>query len=387
MSNIVKKSIIILATVFVIVPTCVYGQLYIIGDIPDTGDDGLQPKISASDTLGNNQQVIEDVIITDTVTTVTETVDVIVTETITQNKKTLQTVGIVGTVSGAAMAVATTTVPLFATTPTMIQDLMFLNFFGIFVKRRNKKRWGIVFDVDTKLPIPAAKVTLFDNSLKELETTYSDKNGRFGFLAGEGVYKLDVYKKNYEAVTESGVDRVYGNLYTGGEVDISGEKVLSENIALHSLAVDWKKYADKKIAAYTSTWALVKKYLFTTFYFVGLIATIVITIFYPSIFNIVLVIINILFFISIYFYKKKDHGTVMTSNNKPVPFAVVNLYDEEGRKDAFAVTDVIGRYYMLADNGSYTIKTTGQSVGGKKEEKSNDVHVRNQIVNEDIVFE
>jgi len=387
MNNIVKKSIIMIVSMFVIMPVCVYGQQYIIEDIPDTGDDGLQPKISASDTSNNDSQIIEDVITTDVITTVTETIDVIVTETITQNRKTLQTVGIVGAVSGAAMAVATTTVPLFATTPTMIQDLMLLNFFGIFVKRRNKKRWGIVFDADTKLPIPAAKVTLFDNSLKELETTYSDKKGRFGFLAEEGMYKIDVYKKDYKAVTDDSADSVYGNLYTGGEVDISGEGVLRENIALRSLAVDWKEYADKKIAAYTSTWALVKKYLFTTFYFVGLIATIVITIFYPSVFNIVLVIINTLFFISIYFYKKKDHGTVMTNNKKPVPFAVVNLYDKGGKKDAFAVTDVIGRYYMLADNGNYTMKTTGQSVGGKKREKSNDVHVRNQIVNEDIVFE
>jgi len=384
-TNIIKKSLFYFAFVFLIIPVSSYGQHYIIEDIPSTGDDGLRPEVNTA-VSDKGSQVIEDAITTDVTTIVTETTNTTVTETISQHKKTFHALGMLGTLSGAVMAMATTSIPFFATTPTMIQDLMLLNFFGLFAKRKNEKRWGVVFDVDTKLPIPAAKVTLFDSALKELETTYSDKDGRFGFLAGEGVYKLDVYKKNYEAFTESDTDDVYGSLYVGNEVSVIGEKVLGVNVALHSLTINWKEYADKKVKQYTSTWSLVKKYLFTIFYFIGLIATIVITIFYPSVFNIILVVINIAFFIGIYFRKKKDHGTVITNNKNPVPFAVVNLYDEKGKKDAFAVTDVIGRYYMLADNGRYTMKATGQPVGGERKEVHNDVHVRDKIVSKDIVF-
>lgn len=384
---ITKKSLFSIIFVFLIMPSFVYGQYYIIENIPSTGDDDLRPEVNVTEPVDTGSQVIEDVITTDITTTIAEETETTVIETIAENKRTFQTAGLIGAVSGAVIAMATTAVPLFATTPTMIQDLMFLNLFGLFARRKNEKRWGVVFDVDTKLPIPAAKVILFDSVLKELETTYSDKDGRFGFLAGEGVYKLDIYKKDYEAFVDSDRDNIYGTLYVGNEVRIVGDEVLSVNVALRSLTINWAEYADKKIKQYTSTWSLVKKYLFTTFYFIGLIATIIITIFYPSIFNIILVIINGIFFVMIYFHHKKDHGTVMSNNKKPVPFAVVNLYDEQGKKDAFAVTDVIGRYYMLADNGNYTMKAVGQPVGGDKKEVHNDVHVRDQIVSKDIIFE
>lgn len=249
-----------------------------------------------------------------------------------------------------------------------------------------KDAGGVVFDTDTKRPIPATKITLFNEQERELETTYSNKDGRFGFLAGEGTYKIDMYKKDYELYAQEGHDVVYGDTYNGGKLNILGDEVLSINIAMKSQTIDWKAYANKKVTEYTSTWSLVKKYLFTTAYFIGLLATIIITIFYPSIFNVILVIINTIFFIIIYFFKKKDHGTVETSDKKPVPFAVVNLYDKEGKKDAFAVTDVIGRYYMLADNGKYIVKASGQSIGGQKQDVQNNVHVRDGLVDKDIVF-
>jgi len=381
----IKNTVGICLFLFMLGPVVVCAQYYIIENIPDTGDDGLRPNIEIPAVSGESQ-IIED-ITTEITTDTIKTTNIITTEIIVENKTTFQFIGLVGTVAGTVLALATTAVPLFVTTPTMIQDLMFLNFFGLFANRKKERRWGVIFDVDTKRPIPATKITLFDDQGKELETTYSNKEGRFGFLAGEGMYKIDVYKKDYELYAGEHYDNIYGDMYNGGELNISGETVLSINIAMHSQTINWKEYADKKVAEYTSTWSLVKKYLFTTAYFVGLIATIVITIFYPSMLNIILVIINAIFFIIIYFLKKKDHGTVTMSNKKPVPFAVVNLYDNNGKKDAFAVTDVIGRYYMLADNGQYIVKASGQSVGGQKQDVQNNVHVRDGLVDKDIIFE
>jgi hypothetical protein len=382
-------AITVIVVLFLVVPIIVYGQHYIIEDIPDYGDDGLRPTVTEGQVSGGSQEIIEDVK-TDVITTIekTTTTTTTVTENIQENKTSIHTMSLIGTLSGATMVLASTAVPLFATTPTMIQDLMFLNFFGFLTKRKNEKRWGVVFDVDTKLPIPAVKITLFDKHMKELETTYSNKEGRFGFLAGEGVYKVDAYKKNYVMSEAGDNDEIYGNLYVGGDVEVKGDKILGVNIALKSTIIDWKKYAEEKAKQYGGTGSLVKKYLFTTFYFIGFIATIIITIVYPSILNIVLVSINVIFFIIIYFIKKKDHGTVMTDDKKPVPFAVVNLYNEEtGKKDAFAVTDVIGRYYMLANEGNYTVKATGQSIGGDRKEVEESINIKDGIVSEDIVFE
>ncbi len=381
--SITIRYILLFSVLVLFLPFITYGY-YIIDNIPNTGDDHLRPKINNYKKLINSQ-VVDDVT-TDVITTTKKTTTITTVETIKKYKKPIQIVGAVGTVAGSAVAVAGTAVPFFATTPTAMQDLMLLNFFGIFIRRKKQKRWGIVFDIDTKRPIAAVKVTLFDGNMKELETTYSDKDGRFGFLAGKGVYRIDAYKKDYEAFTDSDEDSVYGTLYTGGEINVAGEEILRVNIALRSTVIDWKEYADKKIAAYTSTWSLVKRYLFTSLYFIGFTTTILITFFYPSILNIILVIINFVFLVIIYFFKKKDHGTVMTSNKKPVPFAVVNLYDNNGRKSAFAVTDVIGRYYMLANNGQYKMKVMGQVADNEKEEQQMDVNVRDGFVDEDIVF-
>ncbi len=378
--NIKKYFLLFIVIVFLWSPFVVYGY-YIIDDIPNIGDDGLRPK----DDINNGQakQVVKEVT---TDVTITETTKTIVTTTITKYKTPVQFISAVGVMTGASMAIAGTTVPFFATTPTMIQDLLFLNFFGLFLRRKNKKRWGVVFDIDTKRPVPAVKVTLFDSQMKELETTYSDKEGRFGFLAKEGVYRLDAYKNNYESVMQKYEDEVYGTLYAGDEISVLDNEVLRVNIALRSTTINWKQYANKKVIAYTSTWSLVKKYLFTTLYCIGFIATIIITFFYPSIFNIILIIINVVFFVVVYFIKKKDHGNVMLDNKKPVPFAVVNLYNKEGKKEAFAVTDVIGRYYMLVNNGQYMLKASGQSMGEMTRQRQYEVNINDGFMNKDIIL-
>jgi hypothetical protein len=346
----------------------------------------MMPEEVTIEENGPSQQAIENTT-TKTITAVTTTTKTTVIDDVVENKKTFQITSLFGTVAGATLALASTAVPLFATTPTMVQDLLFLNLFGFLSKKKNERRWGIVFDSDTKLPIPAAKITLFDEEMKEMETTYSDKDGRFGFLAGAGSYKIDVYKKNYELFTDKSHDDIYGNIYNNGVITVTDDQVLRVNIALHAPNMNWAEYADKKVKAYTGTWSLVKKYLFMSLYIIGFIATIVITIFYPSVINIILVIINTVFFMFIFLFKRKDHGQVVTADKTPIPFAVVSLYDQEtGKKDRFAVTDVIGRYYMLADNGKYTVKATGQIPGEQTQVVQDDVHVRDGLVDKDIVF-
>ena len=371
-----KKKFILVLIIFWIVPCIAWSQYYIIEDVPNLGDDGLFPKEDIDVGINNSQEIIDDVT---TKTTVTKTVTTTIKKTVKENKITFELGGLIGAITGSTLLLAGAGIPLFATTPTMFQDMLLLNLFGVFVKRKNQQRWGTVFDIDTKRPIPATKIVLFDEKMRELETTYSDKDGRFGFLAREGKYKIDAYKKNYKAFVDKVQDEIYGNLYRGDIIEIKGDEVLHVNLAMKNQVVDWQKYANKKIMEYVSTWSYVKKYLFTTLYFTGFIATIIITFYYPSIFNIVLLIINIIFFITVFFFRKKDYGIVKAKDNKPLPFAVLNLYNDSGKKSAFAVTDVIGRYYMLADNGQYNLKVTGQSSAGGKKEFQDKVKVRDGI--------
>ena len=244
----------------------------------------------------------------------------------------------------------------------------------------------MVFDGETHIPIPAAKIVLLDQMGKELATTYSDKDGRFGFLVEPGRYIINVFKRKYTIITDISKDELYGNVYDGEVITVNKDHSILSNVAMKVEGINWQEYANKKNIQYNSKWSAFKKYFFALIYFVGFGATIIITYFYPSIFNFIVLGIYIILFILRKFTKKKKYGLVETSDGESIPFAVVNLYDNlSNSKQGFAVTDVIGRYYLLADNGTYKIKAKGQPISGKQFTKSTSVNVKDGIVRKNII--
>ena len=307
-----------------------------------------------------------------------------------ETKNTYQAAATIGAFAGAIVSFATSAVPLFFAMPGVLTNslwLRFLELFGFIGRRKEERNWGVVFEKDTHLPIPVAKIILMDESGNELATTYSDKDGRFGFLVEPGTYMLDVFKKKFSLVTDIEHDDLYGDVYDGKTITVNDdEDVMFTNIAMKAQGIDWKAYADKKIKQYNSHFSTFKKYFFLLLYMTGFAATVVITYFYPSVFNFVVLSIYIILFVYQIFFKKKKYGVIETNDGKPIPFAVVNLYDKEVReKKKFAVTDSIGRYYLLADNGAYHLKAKGQPISGKPFEKSKNVRVRDGIVRKDII--
>jgi hypothetical protein len=300
-----------------------------------------------------------------------------------------QTAGIVGATAGSVIALAGSAVPLFTAMPGAFSSSIFLKFielFGIIGRRKEERNWGVVFDSVTRMPIPAAKIILSSEMGKELATTYSDKDGRFGFLVSPGKYTLTIFKKDYELITDKGVDDLYGNVYDGGVVEMGEDQVILINIAMRSMVINWEEYAKKKVRQYKSGFSSFKKYLFLALYVLGFGSTIIITYFYPSLFNFVVLGIYIILFIYQTFFKKKKHGSIETNAGNPVPFAVVSLHDEgTNEKKRFAVTDAVGRYYLLADNGHYKMKAKGQPVSGNAFEKQGNVKVDDGIVRKDII--
>lgn len=300
-----------------------------------------------------------------------------------------EAIATVGAVAGAAMAFASSAIPFFTTMPGAFGNSLFLRgleLFGVLGRRKKERKWGIVFDNVTHMPIPAAKIILSDESGKELETTYSDKDGRFGFLARDGKYKLDIFKKDHELVTDLEKDELYGDVYDGSTVEMDKDHMILVNVAMKSLLIDWAEYAKKKVKQYQSGFSTFKRYLFFGLYVLGFGWTLIVTYFYPNTFNIVLSSIYIIMFIYQTFFKKKKYGSIETNGGKPVPFAIVSLHDDESdEKKRFAVTDAIGRYYLLAENGEYKMKAKGQPVSGDSFEKQGEVKVDDGIVRKDII--
>lgn len=306
-----------------------------------------------------------------------------------ERKSVAETVAVIGATAGSIAALAGSAIPLFTAMPGAFSSSIFLKFielFGIIGRRKEERNWGVVFDNITRVPIPAVKILLTDEEGKELATTYSDKDGRFGFLASPGTYVMHIFKKDYELLTDLADDELYGPVYNGGVFSIGENNVILANIAMKALNINWEEYSQKKIKQYRSKLSIVKKYFFIAVYVLGFGATVVVTYFYPTTFNFIVLGIYILLFIYQLFFKKKKYGMIETVEGKPVPFAVVSLHDRESdEKHRFAVTDSIGRYYLIADNGQYKMKAKGQPVSGAKFEKQGDIHVNDGIVRKDIV--
>ncbi len=306
-----------------------------------------------------------------------------------EKKGAYEKAAVVGAAAGTTAALASSAIPLFATMPGALGSTLFINFlelFGIIGRRKEERNWGVVFNADTRLPIPAVKIVLLDKSGKEMITTYSDKDGRFGFLVSSGEYMIEVFKKEYTLVTDNDTDELYGKVYEGKYVRVGDDHIMTANIAMRADNVNWQEFSEKRNAQYNSGFAVFAKYFFISIYAIGFFATIVITYFYPSVFNFVILGIYIILFIYRTFFNKKKYGLVETGGGKPIAFAVVNLYDKDtNKKQNFAVTDSVGRYYLLADNGTYVLKAKGQPISGRQFEKSGDVHVKDGIVRKDII--
>lgn len=294
---------------------------------------------------------------------------------------------IVGAAAGVTAMLAAMLLPLLAAMPGTLSGSLFLRaieLLGIIGKRKEDQNWGIVFDADTRMPLVAVKIVLSDQFGKELATTYSNRDGRFGFLTDPGTYVIHVFKKEYTLFTDKSNDELYGNVYDGKTITVDSDHVILINLAMKSEITDWQGYSSKKIKQYKT--AIFMKYVFFALYIFGFGATIVITILYPSIFNFVVLSIYVVLLGYQLLAEKKKHGSIETNTGDPVPFAVVNLYDQESQeKHNFAVTDATGRYYLLADNGEYKLKAKGQPVSGTQFEKHGEVRVNDGIVRKDIV--
>ena len=59
--------------------------------------------------------------------------------------------------------------------------------------KKRKKYWGLVLDRSTGLPIPFTVIELHDSKTKkEISTTISDMEGRYGLIADPGEYYLEI---------------------------------------------------------------------------------------------------------------------------------------------------------------------------------------------------
>jgi prepilin-type N-terminal cleavage/methylation domain-containing protein len=98
-------------------------------------------------------------------------------------------------------------------TPSTITGVLFLShllvYFGFkrLTEPKIPKNQGIVFDEETRDPVPQAVVRIFSLPYhKVLETKVTDSRGRYSFYVGNGMYYLTIVKQGYEKTETDPID-------------------------------------------------------------------------------------------------------------------------------------------------------------------------------------
>jgi hypothetical protein len=249
---------------------------------------------------------------------------------------------------------------------------------GLFARKGNKNNWGTVFESKTKQPLANIEVAVYSPDGEKLDSVYTDKSGRYGFLLVPGKYILKIENQKFQINSVNG-DSLYGKTYPGGIFQVEKEQAISFNIALNAQNLDWEEFVANKTRNYKFR-NFAQKFLSVLYYF-GFAWTAVATFFNPNWLNFIFLFLYVAFFIYDNFVKKDEFGVVKQVDGTPIPFAVVALNDKFTKeRKHFAVSNGDGKYYLLANNGYYDLDISGRLLDGLSFKKDGKIAVKNGIV-------
>jgi hypothetical protein len=231
--------------------------------------------------------------------------------------------------------------------------------------KRRRRPWGTVYDSVTKQPLDPVHVTLLDESGKEVATTITDLDGRFGFLVPAGKYKISVKKTDYVfpsiKMTGKNTDELYADLYFGEEIYINGEEdLVIKNIPMDAVKFNWNEFEKKNkgLLRFYSKFDLFLAKLSSILFFAGFVMSLVMIFFSSLLINYILagfyVFVLILRFLGV---RVKSPGYVFDKVGNPLSFGLVKVFSSSlNHEIAHGVIGKTGKYYILTPNGNYYIK-------------------------------
>ncbi len=236
-----------------------------------------------------------------------------------------------------------------------------LSFLGI---RRRYNPWGVVFDSATKQPLDPAYVSLLDATGKEIASSITDLDGRFGFPVSPGMYTITVGKTHYKfpSLTLSGRtnDELYPNLYFGEPIQVTEQgQVITKNIPMDAEGIDWNEQAKKemKVANFFKKHDVLLIRIINTLYVVGFVTALLAFFSVQSVFNSIVVgLYVVMLFLYIVGLHPKPHGILTDSAGYPLSFAIMRIFNARLQKEvAHKVSDADGKYYCLVQKGEYYV--------------------------------
>jgi fimbrial isopeptide formation D2 family protein len=260
----------------------------------------------------------------------------------------------------------------------------FLLFFG-----KKRKKWGVVYNSLTKLPVDLVLVRLYNKKNNQLvQTKVTDREGRYIIIAKEqGRYYLRVTKPGFISpsryLKDETQDTKYIDLYHGEVIEVTEkDAVITANIPLDP--------AEKKALAFSEVIrGYVLKNLRLIISYVGLILAIIVVLIIPTVITIGCLILHVILFLVFRRFlvpaKPKSWGIVYDQKNKePLGSSVIRIFDIKFNKLLETqVTDRKGRYAFLVGKNQYQMLTEKPGYQ-KKEVKPVDLVKNEKIVNLDI---
>ena len=276
-----------------------------------------------------------------------------------------KTISTLGVATGLSLPIAAATAS-FSDLWLILARLFgfFLELFGL---KKKSRPWGTVYDSVTKRPLDPVYVSLINTKTnEEVDSAITDFDGRYGFVAVPGTYRIEAKKTNYISpsakMRDRSFDEVYNNLYFGEDIVIADKgEIIARNIPMDSLSFNWNEFAKTKmdvnkfIRGRDVTWARISKALFL----VGAVVSFIALVFAPAPYNFIVAGFYVLAYILNYVvFKTKKSGILTEKNtNMPLSFAIVDVF-REGETDPFTkkIANEFGAYYALLPNGKYFVK-------------------------------
>lgn len=262
---------------------------------------------------------------------------------------------------------------------------------------KSEKSWGIVYDSVTKKPIDPATVTisLRENGVGEFkQTRITDINGRFSFLVTPGHYVITAEKTNYvfpSKVIIGKKDGKFRNIYRGEVIEVVNPYIINLNIPMDPVGFDWNQSVKK--GTYHASLEFLKKNLRLITIVFGAVLAAIVDILSPV--DLALIVVGIYIFNLLFVEAEivpRLWGTVFYRlNHEPVPSLEIKAIRMPYKLTvATAVSDYLGRYFLLLAQGKYTIQVELPGVDGGKSEilkKFENIEVKKEkeVVNFDIV--
>ncbi len=240
--------------------------------------------------------------------------------------------------------------------------------------RRRKRPWGTVYDSVTKQPLDPVYIELRDKSGKSIATTITDIDGRFGFLVPPGKYNLSLKKDGYSfpsaKLADKPSDELYGNIYRGEEVEITGaDNLLINNIPMDSVNFNWNEFEksnNRKLMKFYSKRDVFLAKIAEISFWGGLLFSLVFLFVGSGTLNyIILGIYTLVFLLRLLGVRPKKPGYIIEKETGfPLSFGLVKVFSASLRHEvAHAVISKTGKYYVLVPKGEYYLsieKKTGE---------------------------